>query len=207
MKIKVLLIFTTILLALHSYSQDSETENQFNSQGQPEGLWVKYYEIQKDGQPVKGSVCEKGLYKDGRKHGLWVRYTPEGKESYSVTYNLGMKHGEEKIYYWDGRGAIKEKINWKNDKKDGEYTLYRLDYRYDYKRNWNPEPVIEEVITYKNGAHNGETRRYYPSGKISEIANYKNGQANGEWVGYTEGGQMTYKATYKDGIQISYYKF
>jgi antitoxin component YwqK of YwqJK toxin-antitoxin module len=164
------------------------------------------------------TVCLKGIYKVERT--LKERYL-------ALIVSL---LGKEKIQYeFDDFGRLKEKISYKNGKKDGPYECYGANRRYiskgmykDDKKNgpcnvyynneWRTDggEQLMEMFTYKDGKLDGPCERYYRNGRLMEKGTFKDDKKDGLHEAYYENAQLREKCTYKDdkldGLYESYYE-
>ena len=97
-----------------------------------------------------------------------------------ANYFQGKENGEWKKFY--APGALKEKREFTNGKKTGEYIAYwengnkKLDYLFDddeYEgtcREWNTDGMLIREMNYKKGHEEGEQKMFYDNG--STRSNY-----------------------------------
>ena len=97
-----------------------------------------------------------------------------------ANYFQGKENGEWKKFY--APGALKEKREFTNGKKTGEYIAYwengnkKLDYLFDddeYEgtcREWNADGMLIREMNYKKGHEEGEQKMFYDNG--STRSNY-----------------------------------
>jgi len=94
------------------------------------------------------------------------------------------------IYFYDAKKEkIRQKGNFVNDQKQGEWTTF-------YENG-----KIMSVTTFKNNKPNGYTKSYYPSGNIQEEGNWQLNKWIGEYKYYYENGQLKYHWYYDENGQ------
>lgn len=81
--------------------------NQCNEQGNPEGLWERYFS--------NGQLDYRGLYINGKKDGLWERYYKNGQLDNKGFYKNEIRIGYSESYYSTGELCCKGLFN--NDSK------------------------------------------------------------------------------------------
>ena len=107
------------------------------------------------------------------------------------TYVGGIRQGM--TWWYDDKGKIKSKVNFKNGKENGVYTSY-----YD---NGKEKLVVE----YVNGQKHNIQKIYYDNGQLGSQVNYNMGRREGvmtEWdyEGF-KSSEVFYKRNYKVGIK------
>jgi len=139
--------------------------------GQRNGQWIFY---------ILGQKSEVGNFLNGERVGKWVMYVDYGKMSgeifCEIEYANGKKNGLSKKYYDTGleldstsenisysfkSNPINEIVNYKNDKKDGEYILK------DSTGNL-------KITGYYFNDLKDKTWKYYNSDKSYYTIDYKN---------------------------------
>lgn len=78
-------------------------EKQFNSKGQPDGVWVSWYE--------NGNKNSQGTYVNGKWHGVYRVWYPNGNLRYTGEYDNGVRVGVWKFYDSTGTLVNKEDLN------------------------------------------------------------------------------------------------
>lgn len=145
--------------------------------GLPEDIWAWYYQngnlLRKekyfDGYlsglafelSLKGDTIMKGKYSDNYKHGKW--FYQIGDEYKTGEYYYGNKTKEWVTYYFPEM-KLKNKINYINGKKNGDFTAYYLSKRLKVKGQ------------YENNKKNGKWIFYKKDGHIEYTAEYINGE-------------------------------
>jgi len=107
------------------------------------------------------------------------------------TYVDDVRHGM--TWWYDDKGKIKSKVNFRNGKENGVYTSY-----YD---NGKEKLVVE----YVNGQKHNIQKIYYDNGQLGSQVNYNMGRREGlmaEWdsAGF-KSSEVFYKRNYKVGLK------
>ena len=76
--------------------QKKYIEKNFNDSGEPDGVWVSWYE--------NGNKNSEGTYRDGQWHGTYKVWHPNGRLFYSGEYEHGRRVGIWKFY--DSTGVL-----------------------------------------------------------------------------------------------------
>ena len=116
---------------------------------------------------------------NGELHGDYIEFYEDGKISYKITYENGIRRGKSMRYLENGK-VIEEK-NYVDGKKEGK-ALETF------------EGMIQMKANYKNNKIDGAMFLYYTSGKLLQKRNFINGKAEGELVEYYENGVVKEKA-------------
>ena len=116
---------------------------------------------------------------NGELHGDYIEFYEDGKISYKITYENGIRQGKSMGYLENGK-VIEEK-NYVDGKKE-------------WKALETFEDMIQMKANYKNNKIEGAMFLYYPSGKLLQKRNFINGKAEGELVEYYENGVVKEKA-------------
>jgi len=109
-------------------------------------------------------------------------------------------------------GQLKQKVTYKNGKKDGPYKFYyengmlEVDGVFkDEGRGWvfesyNENGQLEQKGTFRDGKENGIFENYDENGQLSLRHTYKNGRQDGLFEAFYDNGQVLMRKNYKDGI-------
>lgn len=135
---------------------------------------------------VNGTVTERGQFLNGQKTGTWVEYYPDkGFPKKVATYANGQFNGQ--YMELSSRGQIEMMANYRNNKLDGTYGLYKFG-----------RPT--ETIDYKNGERHGVYKSYFNnSDKLQKEVNYLEGVQHGPFRQYNEEGEVVLEYEYKNG--------
>ena len=116
---------------------------------------------------------------NGELHGDYIEFYEDGKISYKITYENGIRQGKSISYLESGK--IIGETNYIDGKKEGKsFETF--------------EGMIQMKANYKNNKINGAMFLYYPSGKLLQKRSFINGKAEGELVEYYENGVVKEKA-------------
>ena len=150
--------------------------------GEKHGEEIEYFE-NKENVVEKYSNYNKGLF-----DGVKIKYSHNNDTLEYETYILGKKNG--KCIYYDYKGKIRNVIDFKNDKFDGDYIKYfdngRIAYIIECKNNLPFTSILANDSTgiklnqgtLKNG--NGTLFCYFANGQLQSSCNYKNQLMCGE---------------------------
>lgn len=116
---------------------------------------------------------------NGELHGDYIEFYEDGKISYKITYENGIRQGKSISYLESGK--IIGETNYIDGKKEGK-SLETF------------EGMIQMKANYKNNKINGAMFLYYPSGKLLQKRSFINGKAEGELIEYYENGVVKEKA-------------
>lgn len=127
--------------------------------------------------------------------GDWLFLTFDGALNVLGHYNsIGQKTGE--WLYFEPSGDTLRIINFKEDKADGPYTIFKNGFK-------------SEKGIYKNGMLNGEVIGYFPDGSVSVKYNYLNDKLNGVGLQYYNIGTIKNEYNFVnndlDGLYKEYY--
>ncbi len=197
--------FSLIFLFNLSIFFAQEKINQFDSNGNRDGLWKGTYEKSK-------RLRYQGVFKNGKELGVFkyfddtkagsliaIRDFSKGDGScYTIFYdqkNNVVSEGTlvnklpEKIwkYYHFESSDIMSLENYKDGKLNGIKKVF-------YKNN-----VLAEQSNYKDGVLDGKYVKYAENGKLIEESNYDNGDLHGKAIFYDGEGNLILKGQYKKG--------
>lgn len=178
--------------------------NQFDDQGNRNGVWKKYYsgtdQLRYEGTFLHGKeigvfkfYCEKckdrpTAVKEFNKLDNTVNvkyYTIKGK-----LVSEGKMEGKDRIgewiYYHEKSNNIMSRENYVNGKLEGKKITY-------YTNN-----NITEERHYKNGMMEGENNYFSPEGTLLKKLNYSKDKLNGEAYYYDASGAVIIEGSYKN---------
>lgn len=126
-------------------------------------------------------------YRNGIRHGLFIgKITIEGiLYTFEGSYTEGVKHGEWKIRFLDGK--IKAILNYNYDLPKGQWTYF-------YSNN-----QVQGYEVFNNGVISGESIFYQEDGNILRSSNYKNGIIDGEFVLYRKNHDLDSIVNFSNG--------
>ncbi len=211
----LLIIFTLFISSLNLYAQKREVGKK-DSQGKKTGLWKVYYEKSE-------KIKAQGNFLDGRKTGLWNYYTSKGKWNGSANYLDGKRSGLYQLFWLNKNGdqLPKEKGNYLNDKKFGEWITYSTNWKQSFIRikgtyakggiktgRWeeykrNSDQLIKLETFNEQGVLNGSYEERKSNGELKVKGNMLSGKRNGSWILMKNNGNEKEKMsiTYSNGIK------
>jgi antitoxin component YwqK of YwqJK toxin-antitoxin module len=170
----------------------------------PIGEFKRYYEDKKlksvlifspDGRTAdatiyhpNGFIGSQGRYTDQMKEGKWKFFSSliEGYRISEEEYTKNIRNGLSLKFYTDS--TIAEKLNYINDRKEGEWVQYY------------PDGKLFLKSYYSGGLLNGKFETWYNDGKPEFSGSYKNNLREGKWYIYNEDGTLKYKIEYTLGV-------
>lgn len=114
----------------------------------------------------EGIVISDGFYRERKKDSVWTLFDEKGNQIGQERYSKGIKTGEAN--YWDRDKVLVEKINYKNDLKNGLY------YRNTYSKGYF-------YLTFKDDKKNGPYEDFYYFQKLKIKGTYKEDKKEGQW--------------------------
>ena len=133
------------------------------------------------------SSCGKTIDWDDDKEYITISFNSEGLTKV-LSYKGLPFNGELVKYFDDEKTQLKERIDYKEGLKDGQYEVY------------NKNGQLKENVTYKEGEkEERESYSYYVNGQLFSKGTYKDGKEDGQWEYYHDNGKLFYKDIYKDG--------
>ncbi|MBR1769892.1 MAG: hypothetical protein IJ748_05470 [Bacteroidales bacterium] len=183
-------------------------QNQTDSQGRRQGLWVKTAKNGKkiseghfkDGYPVdtfyyydsKGNVTIKNFfYNEGKNTRSWLLF-PNGRVQAEGEYIDKKKEGQWK--YYSEKGIRLVETEYKNNLKEGKEKLYD-----------NTGKQIIEVISFASGKRNGQFyKNLFEEGYY--ITNYKDDVLDGEYQEFDAQKRLRFKGQYVKGLKQGEWK-
>ena len=170
------LSFLFLCLSWAASGQSGEVVNRLNSQGQKEGLWVKYYDGSK-------GMRYAGQFSNGIPVGTFVHYHPNGVVKAEMVYRAKTGVCRAREYSMEGK-RIAEGVYTSQSTKDSVWVYYRQ----------SGEKI--QVESYEKGLSQGVWNLYYLNGNCSETHTYTQGKKEGPWVQYFENGQLKWRGNY-----------
>lgn len=191
-----------------------------------------------------GNKSSEGYYLDGEKHGEWNSYILMGNYlgeiDCTINYVKGKREGVTKTYFYSDLKPspdtlfrisysqvnlkVNQKMEFKNDLKNGEYLLLdslgrileKGQYLNDLKEGeWQEVESYDfetSEVTYLNGQYirgqkMGSWTKYDQKENIQAVYSYNEDQLNGETVIWGNSGLISEKLLFKDDklIEVKYY--
>jgi uncharacterized protein len=156
------------------------------------------------------SIIEVKDYKDGDLEGTHICYWPNGKESYKVSYQAGLKKGKEK--YFDEKGKLIGEGEYREGVKIGRHWKDHLNgqpaLRAEYTKEgemiapaaeYDEHGFVIREFTLVGDEYDGNYLEYYPTGQLKIKYHYALGKLDGEQVEYYLSGKMKRHYFMKEG--------
>lgn len=191
----------TAILKYHYGSMlSSEQINQYNAEGEKEGIWKEFY--------PSGQIKSFTTYTDGKKDGYSRKYSPVGLIESQTLYQKGEKQKIDKnpnerteivLKKYDD-GTLQSKGAYKGDKPVGIHREFDEDgnitMAYEYNEN---SVLLGKGLVTKSGKRTGSWELFYPDGKTKAKGTYENGKRVGDWSFFFPNGKKEQTGTYKNG--------
>lgn len=173
----VLLIFT--LFSIQSLI-GQENINQFNANGERDGIWEKYYS--------NSRLRYQGQFKNGKEIGTFKFYSALDSEHPTVIKIFKKDSNLSKVNYYDIKGVLKSTGEMNGKVRIGKWIYYHID----------GKSILAEE-NYENGVLNGSSKTFYNTGKITEEMFYENGKLQGNLKRYSDEGVLLDDLNYLNG--------
>ena len=132
------------------------------------------------------SIASEGYFHNMKKDSVWKYYSfYDHTLKSSETYKDGIKQGPECHYYPTGK--MFDKIEWKNNVKDGNWNQYFEDGSFRLRGG------------YSRGKLSGDFYVYYPKNVPMVKGHYTNDTREGKWIYYNEDGSVNNEIVYANG--------
>ena len=177
MKFKYIVVFCWFCFSMLSAQ---ETINQFNANGEREGVWKKQY--------PNGRIRYKGQFEAGKEVGVFKYYSMVSSEHPILVKTFLKNTNLADVVFYTEEGVIESKGNMDGKSRVGKWLFYHKD----------GTTIISEE-NYENGALNGVSKTFYKSGTATEILNYKNGKLHGRVQRFADNGILIDDLNYVDG--------
>ena len=141
-----------------------------------------------------GQISSEGLMRNGKPDGFWKTYYVNGKIK-----SKGQRKSFELDSTWafyDDKGNFTKKINYKYDKKNGYYLVYKL-INDSVKRN-----IIKSKELYVNDLRQGFSEYYYDNGKLHERISFIDNQKQGEGREFNPAGNIITLFKFRHDIMV-----
>ncbi|MBA4322994.1 MAG: hypothetical protein C0408_09285 [Odoribacter sp.] len=210
MNLKIILIFSFLLLRVNSFSQITDSINRTDNKGMKQGHWIKKY--------PNGHIQYNGYFKDNHPVGTFRRFFENDTIQSILIFSNDGREAIASLYH--PNGFIASKGKFVNQLKEGKWQFfspkinnylvieeeYKINIRNGPSLKFYPDSTPAEKVFYINDLRNGEWLQYFPSGKICLKANYINGKLNGSFEVYFDNGKPEYIGQYKDDIRNGTWK-
>ena len=212
MKLIVFIFFLGIVFSsVDAFSQ--EEINQLDDQGEPHGIWKKYYEGTEQ-------LRYEGKFEHGKEVGEFRFYCEDCKDKPVAIKNFKGKDGIAEVKYVTKKGAIISEGKMKGKDRIGEWITYHknskipmvretyLDGKLSGKRSiYYPIGTLTEELIFSQGLKEGENLFYSPEGVTIKKLHYKDDKLHGPAAFYDGHGNLIIEGTYKDDKKHGLWKY
>lgn len=201
-----LLIFSPVLVAQNNI-------NQFDSQGNRDGVWKKYY-------PGTKQLRYEGTFKNGKEIGVFKFYCEECKDKPTAIKEFNQQDDIANVKYFTLKGKVVSEGKMDGKDRIGEWIFYHeksdnimsrehyLDGKLNgVKTTYYTNNKITEELHYKGGMKDGENNYFSPDGILIKKLNYRNDLLQGEAFYYDAFGVVIIEGSYKDDKKHGLWKY
>jgi len=155
--------------------------NQFDAKGRRDGVWEKYYKLNK-------KLRYTGQFRHGKEIGTFKYYDIKNDETPTVIRKFNANDNIEEDLFYTSKGVLQSKGKMQGKLHIGKWVYYQND---------GKSPISEE--NYNNGKLNGSSKVYYANGKVTEIIHFVNGIKEGNYKRYSALGLLYQDLNYHHG--------
>lgn len=203
---KLIFSFLFSIVTLLSFGQ----ENQVDSKGRKQGVWVKTY-------PKSKIIQYRGQFKDDKPVGTFTYYYQSGKVKAVVKHDENSTRSSAYFYHENGilmshgiyrdmkkdsiwlnftpTGRLSNSESFKNDMLHGKKIVYYVPENLEDKSR-----LPSAVYLYENDKLNGEAIEYFQTGTVKSKGVYKDNKKVGVWDYFHPNGKKMMLERYKDGV-------
>ena len=157
-----------------------EKINQFDLQGNRNGVWKKYYS--------NNNIRYQGEFKAGKEIGVFKYYSITSSEHPTVIKKFNAGNNIASVNFYTVEGILESTGEMEGINRIGKWLYYHPD---------GKTLMIEE--NYKNGILEGTFKSYYKTGRVTEILNYKGGKLHGNTKRFADNGALLDDLNYCNG--------
>ena len=212
MKLNVLLLFFGIVFfPVDSFSQ--KEINQTDDEGNPHGVWKKYYEGTEQ-------LRYEGKFHHGKEVGEFRFYCEDCKEQPIAIKKFHNRDNIATVKYFDEKGNLLSEGKMDEHDRIGEWITYHRGSKvpivretyskgklHGKKTTYYPDGKITEELEYSNGLKNGANKYYARNGVVIKNLEYKNDQLDGPATYFDGHGNLLIEGTYKEDIKHGVWKY
>ncbi|MBN2273197.1 MAG: hypothetical protein JXK95_02600 [Bacteroidales bacterium] len=195
--------------------------------GKPDGYWKTYY--------PSGIIKSEGNRRNHLLDSVWTFYNERGdtlqkisylfgkRNGYSITYNVNEKGDpinfgkivskelyvndkkEGLSFYYYKNGLLKEKVEYKNNRRNGKATEYDMNGKIITIQQFSDGVLTDRQKinrSDKSELKQGFWQEYYDNGRVKKEMYYKDDVLNGQYKEYDENGNVNLVLNYREGIII-----
>lgn len=177
MKFKYLVVLCCFGFSLLSAQ---ETINQFNANGEREGVWKKEYS--------NGRIRYQGQFENGKEIGVFKYYSIISSDFPIVVKTFSNESTKAEVVFSSKEGVLESKGSMNGKNRIGKWVFYHKD----------GKTILSEE-NYENGVLNGLSKTFYKTGKPTEILEYINGKLHGRVQRFADNGILIDDLNYVDG--------
>jgi len=142
-----------------------------------------------------GQISSEGLMRNAKPDGYWKTYYVNGKmKSEGLRKNFELD--STWVFYGD-KGNITKKINYKYNKRNGYYVIYKL-IKDSVERN-----ILKSKELYVNDLRQGVSEYYYDDGKLHQKISFTDNQKQGEGIEYSPEGNVITLYKFRHDIMVA----
>lgn len=175
----ILLLFSMVFLSAH-FSFAQIKINQYDTEGNRNGIWKKYYKNKR--------LRYQGKFSHGKEIGVFKYFSAAKSDHPIAIKKYNPENSIAEVSFYNENGIIESKGKMDGKKRVGKWLFYHED----------GKTVMSEE-NYVNGKLDGEYKTFYKSGKATEVAYYKNGLLDSVYKKYSIKGHLYQHFTYKLG--------
>ncbi|CAL2083337.1 toxin-antitoxin system YwqK family antitoxin [Tenacibaculum sp. 190524A05c] len=206
-KVNLLIVLSFVVTSFTAFCQKT---NQFDANGERDGLWRKYYN--------NGDLRYEGEFKNGKEIGTFTFYN-RGSSYPAIVKVFSSKTDTASVKFYN-KSRIKTSGKMIGKKRVGKWIYYFSDGKrvfseenYDngvlhgVVKNYYDNGNVTEETHYKEGKKHGTSKIYTENGVLIEDVNYENGKLNGEGKYFDIKGVIKEKGMYKDGERFGKWEY
>ncbi len=173
---------TLILLVLSclSFNAFTQSQNQFDTNKERHGLWIKYY--------TNGNIRYQGEFEHGKEIGVFKFYHAAAPKNPIIVKEFNSHDSKAMVKFYTKKGVLESEGTTQGKTRIGKWVYYHRD----------GETIMQEE-NYLNGKLEGDYKTYFSDKNPTVIAIYKNGVLHGKFKQFSIKGHVYQDLTYVDG--------
>ena len=173
--------FSLLFLFNIGFLFSQEKINQFDSNGNRDGLWKGVYEESKRPR-------YQGVFKNGKELGVFKYFDDTKAGTMIAIRDFSKGDGSCYTIFYDQKNNIVSEGTLVNKMPEKLWKYYHFE-----------STEIMSLESYKNGKLDGVKKVFYKNKVLAEQSNYKAGVLDGEYIKNAENGKLIEKSSYKEG--------